>query len=291
MNQRKQTISLSVLKTVSDVGAWIRMQKENGHEVGFVPTMGALHAGHATLIQEAAKECGRVIVSIFVNPTQFNAEQDFNQYPITPEEDLEVALSAGAHAVFMPSVDEIYRDRPAVEPVNYGDLTSKWEAADRPGHFDGVVAVVDLLFQAVRPNRAYFGEKDLQQLAVVRRLVSERHPDIDILGCPLIRDVDGLALSSRNARLTPEARNLALGLSQTLFNMEERIRQGQDPNECLTWGRAKISALAGVELAYLDLVESTAFSPWDEGSKGLGFAILAATIGGVRLLDNHCVCR
>jgi pantoate--beta-alanine ligase len=248
--------------------------------------MRALHAGHASLVHRATETCDLVVVSVFVNPTQFNDASDYNQYPLTPESDLAVVDRAGGAAVFMPTVEEIYDGVPVVDSVDMGRLTQLWEAADRPGHFDGVVAIVDRLFQAVQPDFAFFGEKDLQQLAVVKAMAAERHPAIGVVGCPLVRDDDGLALSSRNVRLSAANRSVALALSASLFRLRDDIADGAAPEEALAKVRRALDATEGVTVAYLDLVQRDTFDAWETGMLPPVFAILAATVGGVRLLDN-----
>lgn len=289
MNQGKQTIAFPVLKEVSAAQAWVLEAKSMGLRVGFVPTMGALHAGHASLIERAAQQCDRVVVSIFVNPTQFNDNKDFTNYPVTPEADVRLVEAAGGHAVFMPETGAMYAGIPHAEEVDYGSLTRDWEAADRPGHFDGVVAIVDKLFQAVLPDAAFFGEKDLQQLAVVRTMTQERHPAVEVVGCPLVRDADGLALSSRNIRLSPGARTTALAISQALFQLENALDEGASPTVATDAARTALVDVPGVALAYFDLVHRDTFAPWAAEVSGPYFAVVAAMVGGVRLLDNHQV--
>ena len=289
MNQGKQAISTPVWREVSSLQAWVLEARSLGLRIGFVPTMGALHAGHAALIERAAAACDRVVVSIFVNPTQFNEHADFDNYPATPEADLRVVEGAGGHAVFMPDVMEMYGDHAVAEAVDYGRLTRNWEAADRPGHFDGVVAIVDKLFQAVLPDVAFFGEKDLQQLAVVRRLAQERHPQVEVVGCALVRDADGLALSSRNVRLTDEARQTALAIPRSLRDLASHLAEGAAPLTATATARQTLEAMPGVEVAYFDLVHRDTFAPWSAEVPGPYFAVVAATVGGVRLLDNQAV--
>ena len=286
MIQGIQAITPVLLRGSKELLEWVDHERMLGHQIGFVPTMGALHAGHASLIQFAAQDVGRVVVSIFVNPTQFNNASDYSGYPLTPDSDLALVEAAGGHAVFMPSVEEMYAGDLTVEPVDMGALTRGWEAVDRPGHFDGVVAIVDRLFAAVRPDRAYFGEKDLQQLAVVRTMAAERHPEVEVVGCPLIRDVDGLALSSRNVRLSAAARSTALALPAALHRLKDLLARGLFPPDAVMMVRGELMAVEGVELAYLDLVQRDTFASWMSGAAGPYFAVLAATVGGVRLLDN-----
>ena len=197
---------MNTCTTIEELKRTIHASKAKGKRVGFVPTMGALHPGHASLIEQAAQVCEEVVVSIFVNPTQFNNQEDFETYPLTMDKDLEVAQHAGATVVFAPHVEELYGGDLAVAPVDYGRLTAAYEGQKRPGHFDGVVAVVRKLFSAVEADAAFFGEKDLQQLAVIRRLAEEEFVGLEIVGCPLIRESDGLAMSSRNVRLVGEPR-------------------------------------------------------------------------------------
>ena len=286
MNQGKQATTPLVLSGVEELQEWVESARLLGHQIGFVPTMGALHAGHASLIRAAASACDRVVVSVFVNPTQFNDAADYAGYPLTPDSDLALVEFSGGHAVFMPTVDEMYAGDLGVEAVDFGALTSGWEAGDRPGHFDGVVAIVDRLFQAVRPDRAFFGEKDLQQLGVVRTMAAVRYPEVEVVGCPLVRDVDGLALSSRNVRLSAAARATAHALPEALHRLKNRLATGGEPMGTLSAVQRELSAVEGVDLVYLDLVQRDTFSPWEPGVKGPYFAILAATVGGVRLLDN-----
>lgn len=286
MIQGIQAITPVLLRGSKELLEWVENERKLGHQIGFVPTMGALHAGHASLIQFAAQDVGRVVVSIFVNPTQFNNASDYSGYPLTPDADLALVEAAGGHAVFMPSVEEMYAGDLTVEPVDMGALTRGWEAVDRPGHFDGVVAIVDRLFAAVRPDRAYFGEKDLQQLAVVRTMAAERHPEVEVVGCPLIRDVDGLALSSRNVRLSAAARSTALAIPAALHRLKDLLARGLFPPDAVMMVRGELMAVEGVELAYLDLVQRDTFASWMSGAAGPYFAVLAATVGGVRLLDN-----
>lgn len=284
MNQGKQAIAAAIFREVEAVQTWSREAQSLGLRVGFVPTMGALHSGHASLIRRAAQMCDRVVVSIFVNPTQFNDLGDFANYPVTPEADLALVEAAGGHAVFMPSVEEMYGGHPVAELVDFGDLTRHWEAADRPGHFNGVVAIVDKLFRATVPDVAFFGEKDLQQLAVVRTISRVHYPDLEVVGCPLVRDSDGLALSSRNVRLSDSARQTALHIPRSLHALRAAIAGGANPALALADQRAILRNT--MDVAYFDLVHRDSFAHWTPGASGPTFAVVAATVGGVRLLDN-----
>ena len=265
----------------------VNKARKTGKKIGFVPTMGALHPGHASLIEYAANECECVVVSIFVNPTQFNDARDFASYPIALEKDLAVAAAAGADVVFTPQVDELYGENLAVEPVDYGQITHSFEGQMRSGHFDGVVAVVRKLFHSVQADTAYFGEKDLQQLAVIRRLAADEFDDLKIVGCPLIRESDGLAMSSRNVRLSEDARVTALHLNGWLKFMQRGVKEGSDLRGLLERVRSEARSIPGLELEYADAVNGATFEPRYVVSEDEDvFAIIAAEVDGVRLIDN-----
>ena len=248
--------------------------------------MGALHNGHASLIRTAAAQCDLVVVSILVNPTQFNESSDFESYPRTLQSDAQKAQAAGADAVFAPSAEDLYGGTPQAPAVDWGALTSAYEGAHRPGHFDGVVAVVDLLLDAVQPKVAVFGEKDLQQVAVVKRLARERHPEVHVVVGSLIRDAHGLALSSRNSRLSPEGLRTALSLSRCLRAVDEAMGSGDTVELALVRSRAKLDSLVGVELEYLDVVDAQTFEPAHGPSHPHRHVVVAAHVEGVRLIDN-----
>lgn len=273
--------------TKAQLGVMVQQTRAVGKKVGFVPTMGALHPGHASLIERASNECDFVVVSVFVNPTQFDNAQDFATYPIALERDIDVAQAAGAHAVFTPQVVELYGGDLAVEPVDYGRLTSTFEGKMRKGHFDGVVAVVRKLFQAVQADAAYFGEKDLQQLAVIRRLAADEFEGLEIVGCPLIREEDGLAMSSRNVRMSDDDRQTALHLSGWLKSIRADVSAGIEVGKLLDKVRLEAAAVEGLELEYVDAVNGHTFEPQQVTGNGNGvFAIIAADVGGIRLIDN-----
>lgn len=273
--------------TIEELKSTIHASKAEGKRVGFVPTMGALHPGHASLIEQTAQACEEVVVSIFVNPTQFNNREDFETYPLTLDKDLEVALKAGATVVFAPHVDELYGGNLEVAPVDYGLLTSAYEGQNRKGHFDGVVAVVRKLFSAVEADAAFFGEKDLQQLAVIRRLAEEEFVGLEIAGCPLIRESDGLAMSSRNVRLIGEFRQTALALYSWLNRIKNEACDQGDIQTTLRAIESEAAEMEGLELEYIDVVNGASFEPLKEGPVGPeAFAIVAAEVGGVRLIDN-----
>ena len=275
-----------LLHSLDALREWQQKSNWSSKSIGFVPTMGALHDGHASLIRTAAAQCDLVVVSILVNPTQFNESSDFESYPRTLESDVQKAQAAGADAVFAPSAEDLYGGTPEAPSVDWGALTSAYEGAHRPGHFDGVVAVVDLLFDAVQPKVAVFGEKDLQQVAVVKRLAKERHPEVHVVVGSLIRDAHGLALSSRNSRLSPEGLRTALSLSRCLRAVDEAVGSGDSVELALGRSRAELDALAGVELEYLDVVDAQTFEPAHGPSHPHRHVVVAAHVEGVRLIDN-----
>ena len=275
-----------LLHSLDALREWQQKSNWSSKSIGFVPTMGALHDGHASLIRTAAAQCDLVVVSILVNPTQFNESSDFESYPRTLESDAQKAQAAGADAVFAPSAEDLYGGTPEAPSVDWGALTSAYEGAHRPGHFDGVVAVVDLLFDAVQPKVAVFGEKDLQQVAVVKRLAKERHPEVHVVVGSLIRDAHGLALSSRNSRLSPEGLRTALSLSRCLRAVDEAVGSGDSVELALGRSRAELDALAGVELEYLDVVDAQTFEPAHGPSHPHRHVVVAAHVEGVRLIDN-----
>jgi len=275
-----------ILKSTTELNSWF-IENLNGlmENVGFVPTMGALHMGHESLIERAARECEIVVVSILVNPTQFNKKADLQSYPRTLENDVIVAEKAGCTILFTPTSEDIYGGTPCAEQVDYGPITSAFEGLSRQGHFDGVVSVVDKLFRVVKPNRAYFGTKDLQQVAVVERMSIERHPKIQIVSCKLIRDENGLALSSRNTRLSYAGIALAQNISQELLAVVDRVKDGCDVNDSVEIAKKKLKNIKGFELEYMSGVNYKTFSRCTENS-GWSHIVVAASVEGVRLIDN-----
>ena len=275
-----------ILKTTIELNNWF-LENKNGlvENLGFVPTMGALHSGHASLIERAARECDIVVVSVLVNPTQFNEISDLQSYPRTFENDIVVAENAGGTILFTPTPEDIYGGEPYAEPVDYGPITRTFEGFIRQGHFNGVVSVVDKLFIAVRPNRAYFGSKDLQQIAVVKRMSDERHPKIQIVNCDLIRDENGLALSSRNVNLSPAGTALAQKISYELKAAIDRVKDGLDVNDSVEIAKKNLNKLRGLELEYISGVDHKTFLISQE-KKDCSHIIVAARVEGIRLIDN-----
>ncbi len=270
------------MKIINSTSELLQWRKEHSTGVlGFVPTMGALHAGHASLLNQAQKECDCVILSILVNPTQFGDPSDLENYPQTLENDVKIAENEGVDIVFTPSPEDLYGGTPSAKRYNWGCITSDFEGAFRPGHFDGVITVVDKLLTASNPNKAFFGEKDLQQVAVIRHLAKLNHKNVEIVSCDLIRDKAGLALSSRNSRLSEAGRKKALELSKsltTILNSSNKLDQTQIE---LT----RLNSINGVDLEYLSGVNEDSYSQNDDASSWTHI-IIAAVVDGVRLIDN-----
>jgi pantoate--beta-alanine ligase len=269
-----------VVTTVEDLRTAL-----DGESPGLVPTMGALHEGHLSLIRRSAAEQTRTVVSIFVNPTQFSDPADLARYPRDLAADTELATTAGADLIFAPVVQEIYPSGFATT-VEVTGLTDRWEGAFRPGHFRGVATVVTILLNAVRPAAAYFGEKDYQQLVVVRRLHRDLRLPGRIVACPTVRDADGLALSSRNTRLNPEQRARAAAIPRTLFRIAELAAGGiHDAATLIEAGLTELRQASEVALDYLVIVDPETLEP--VGSVASGARVLiAAQVGETRLIDN-----
>ena len=281
------------MRTVTTASAWraaIERARLGGARVGLVPTMGALHDGHRSLLARARAECGFVTASIFVNPLQFGDPEDIEKYPRTLDADLAQCAVAGVDVVFAPPVREMYPDwpRPVATTVTVSEVGDQWEGASRPGHFDGVATVVAKLFSLAGPCRAYFGEKDFQQLAVVRRMAADLSLPVEIVPCETVREPDGLALSSRNVRLSVEQRRAAVVLSRALGAGQAAVTAGMDsPAQLSVVMQGVVATEPLVTLDYAvavdaaTLAEPTAVT--DPGSLRL---LIAATVGPVRLIDN-----
>lgn len=252
---------------------------------GLVPTMGALHEGHLSLIRRSAAENSRTVVSIFVNPLQFNDPRDLEAYPRTFEHDAQLAEEAGADIIFAPTPALLYPEEFSTT-VTVSGLTERWEGAIRPGHFAGVTTVVSKLFNIVDPDRAYFGEKDYQQLAVIRRMHADLNWFGTIVGCPTVRDADGLALSSRNSRLSAEQREIAPIVPRTLFAMRDRANAGdRDAESVISHGLALLAEEPSIAVDYLAIVDPETLEPVSEILPG-SRALIAVRLGPIRLLDN-----
>lgn len=275
---------MRVVRTVTALREVLRDQRSDG--VGFVPTMGALHEGHLSLIRAASGQCGLVVVSIFVNPTQFNDVADLATYPRSEARDVELAASAGADIVFAPSAEEMYPEGFATTVSVGGNITHTLEGAARgSAHFDGVATVVAKLLLAVGPDAAYFGAKDAQQVVVVRRMVADLGIPVRIEVCPTLREEGGLARSSRNARLSAEARVRALAIPRALRGLEQAVAAGERSIERLRGQVTATLASEGIEAEYLEFVDPQTLDSVVDLTAPTLFA-LAATVGGVRLIDN-----
>ena len=254
--------------------------------VGLVPTMGALHAGHLSLVQRAREECATVVMSIFVNPTQFGPQEDLSRYPRPLERDLQLAREAGVDLVFNPPVEEMYPSGFSTH-IEVGGPALRWEGERRPGHFRGVATVVAKLFAIVTPQRAYFGQKDFQQLAVVRRMVNHLNLPVDVIGCPTIREADGLALSSRNVYLSGENRPFATALHNALAEGRRRIDSGERDGEAVRGAMERVLLdTPGVSVEYAAVVDPQTLEPLTR-IEGPAHGLIAARLGPVRLIDNQ----
>ena len=270
--------------TVAQVRSRVKAWKKEGLTVGLVPTMGYLHEGHASLVRRARQECDRVVVSDFVNPTQFAPTEDLAAYPRDFERDCRLLEQCGADLVFHPSPEEMYAGDFSTW-VNMERLSAVLCGKTRPTHFRGVCTVVSKLFHIVTPDRAYFGEKDAQQLAVIRRMVRDLNIDVEVVGCPIVREEDGLAKSSRNTYLSAEERQAALCLSRSVRAGKELAKQSRAPAEIVAAMRRVIEAEPMARIDYVEAVDAVTLEPAADLSKPVLFA-MAVYVGKTRLLDN-----
>ena len=279
---------MTVVETIADVRRVVHDARQRGAAIGAVPTMGALHEGHGSLIDRARGECGLVVVTVFVNPIQFNEPADYARYPRTLDTDVEFCRARGADVVFAPSLAEMYPGDRRVF-VECGEVAQFMEGHFRPGHFRGVATVVAKLFNIVGPGRAYFGEKDAQQVAVVRRMVEELNFPVEIVEVSTVRESDGLALSSRNTRLSAEQRRMAVALYEALVGAKERIHAGERrAEEVKRCAAAVLARYPSVRLEYLEIADPLRFTPV-EVIEGPVRVCGAVWVGQVRLIDNILV--
>ena len=274
---------MKIFERVEDLQNALSGEQRDG--IGFVPTMGALHAGHRSLVERARRECRTVVVSVFVNPTQFNYKNDLRNYPRTPEADSALLEAAGADYVLMPTVGEIYPQEDT-RVFDFGEIDKVMEGATRPGHFNGVGQVVSRLFDIVRPARAYFGEKDFQQIAVIKSLVAQLGMEVEIVECPIVREADGLALSSRNTLLTPEHRAAAPHIYEVLSQCPAKART-MTPAELTAWVTAEVDRnplLKTIYFAAVDARTMQSVAEWPESERIQG--CIAVQAGAIRLIDN-----
>ncbi|MEA2106731.1 MAG: pantoate--beta-alanine ligase [Bacteroidota bacterium] len=276
---------MKILKKKTEVIAELSLLKQQGKSIGFVPTMGALHQGHLSLIECSNKKDDITVVSIFVNPTQFNNPKDFEKYPRILEDDLEQLKKIKCDLLFVPSNEEIYPEEDKRE-FDFGQLDKVMEGAHRPGHFKGVGLVVSKLFEIINPDRAYFGEKDFQQIAIVKQLTKNLNFPIEIVSCPIIREKDGLAMSSRNMRLTNEQRKNVPLIAKTLFEAREKAKS-LSVKETQEWVINTINNNPYLDVEYFEIVDENTLRSvenWNQSENKRG--CIAVNVGDIRLIDN-----
>lgn len=276
---------MKFLAKIAETTAFIKEQRNLGKTIGFVPTMGALHEGHLSLMRKAKKENDLLVVSVFVNPIQFNNKSDLEKYPRDIESDSLMLEKVDCDVLFMPSVEEMYPE-PIIKEYDFGKLGKVMEGANRPGHFNGVAIVVKKLFDICLPHKAYFGEKDFQQLAIINKLVKIENIDINIVACSIVREDDGLAMSSRNKRLNEKQRSKAPFIYKTLLHAQKMVEKN-DVNDVKTWVENEINSNNSFQLEYFEISEDVdlqSVSVWNNGNNVMGFIV--ASMGNVRLIDN-----
>jgi len=276
---------MKLVKTINELQAELDAFRKQGKRIGLIPTMGALHAGHASLVKRSVADNDVTVVSVFVNPTQFNDKNDLAKYPRNLEADCKLLEQVGASFVFAPAVEEMYPE-PDTRQFSFAPLDTVMEGAFRPGHFNGVAQIVTKLFDAVQPDCAYFGEKDFQQLAIIREMVRQLGYKLTVVGCPIVREEDGLALSSRNARLSADERANALNISKTLFN-SRAYAADHTLAETKRYVEDSIAAAPGLRLEYYQIVDGNTLQPvanWDDSAYIVG--CITVFCGEVRLIDN-----
>lgn len=274
-----------IVQTIAELKACLNGEREQGHSVGLVPTMGALHAGHASLVERSVKENDVTVVSIFLNPTQFNDKKDLERYPRTLEADCELLEKCGAQVVFAPSVEEVYPE-PDTRVFSYPPTDAVMEGAFRPGHFNGVCQIVSKLFDYVEPDRAYFGEKDYQQICVIRRMVEDLKMDINIVACPVIREESGLARSSRNTLLSDEERQLAAHIYRVLSESRKKQMSVAETHDFVV---SEIDAIEGLKVQYFSIVDGLTLadvSTWDDAESVVGCITVYCGAVPIRLIDH-----
>jgi pantoate--beta-alanine ligase len=278
-------MSLQTVRTVADLRAQVQEWRKQGLKVGLVPTMGSLHEGHLTLVKTALEQCDRVVATIFVNPKQFGPNEDFDSYPRTEGEDAAKLNSVGGHLLFAPNVKEMYGEDGGVTKVSVAGLGDILEGAFRPGFFDGVATIVTKLLLQALPDQAFFGEKDFQQLCVIKRFVADLNIPVQISGVPTVREDDGLAMSSRNAYLIPEEREIAPKLFQIISEVAERFKMGGKADALSIWAADELIKAGFQKVDYVEIRKTDDLSLTAE--KGDDFRVLtAAFLGKARLIDN-----
>jgi pantoate--beta-alanine ligase len=276
---------MRIIETVEQMRSACREMKRSGKRLGFVPTMGALHAGHMSLVRAARQQCQAVAVSIFVNPTQFGPNEDFSKYPRTFDRDRQMLEAEKVDVIFAPSAEEMYPPG-AKTFVHVEEMSKKLCGRSRLGHFRGVTTVVNKLFNVVQPDLAFFGQKDAAQCAILKRMVSDLNMDVQIIVCPIVREADGLAMSSRNAYLSPEDRKKALILHRALMRVQYLTDKGERSSDKLIAAAKEVFGEEPiVRLDYVEIVDSDSLEPLSDISRGALVAV-AAVVGNTRLIDN-----
>lgn len=278
---------MRLVHTVRETRQAVTEARAQGRSIGFVPTMGALHAGHLSLIEAARRRDGFVVVSIFVNPTQFGPQEDFAKYPRTLDADCVLCREAGVDLVFAPPIEEMYPEGFATT-VHVAGVTERMEGLFRPGHFDGVATVVCKLLGIVQPERAYFGQKDYQQLVVVRRMVADLNLPVEVVGCPTVREADGLAMSSRNRYLSAEERTVAPRLYQALRAGAEVLRRGGTGEEAVRRAQEVLVSEPRFRVQYVEAADPETLAPHPQAGRP-AVLLAAAFLGETRLIDNLVV--
>ena len=278
---------MKIIHSVKELEACVHQERQNGKVIGLVPTMGALHAGHASLVERSVKENDITIVSVFVNPTQFNDKNDLLNYPRTLDADCELLEKLGTDIVFAPSVEEVYPE-PDTRHFSYPPIDTVMEGERRPGHFNGVCQIVSKLFYMTQPDVAYFGEKDFQQVAVIRAMVADLQLPVRIIPCPIVREPSGLAMSSRNTLLTDAERETALHISKTLFNSVDYAKTHTVAETCQQVVTT-LNAIDGLDVEYYQIVDGITLqevNAWDDANEIVGCITVFCGARPVRLIDN-----
>lgn len=278
---------MKIFTKIIELQTFVSRQKAEGKTVGFVPTMGALHTGHLSLIKRSRAECGLTVVSVFVNPTQFNNEADFEKYPIRTAEDQTLLEGSGCDVLFLPDRQEIYPPGYESPKMDIGALSEIMEGKFRPGHFEGVIEVVYRLFDIVKPEKAYFGLKDFQQVAVIRKMTAYFKLPVEIVPCTTVREADGLALSSRNLRLTPGQRFEALFIYESLI-LARNLATKLSPAELKKQMQA-LYAESSLRLEYIEIIDPQSFEVLNDRWADGAVACIVAYVGEIRLIDNMCI--
>ncbi len=277
---------MKVFKKKQDLKAYLSIQKQNNLTIGFIPTMGALHLGHLSLVKKGKENNNIVVVSIFVNPTQFDNQEDLVKYPKTIENDVLLLESVDCNVVFIPSVEEIYAENISSEKFEFDGLEHQMEGKFRDGHFDGVGTIVKTLFEIIEPHNAYFGKKDFQQLQIIKKMVAKHHLPVNVIGCDIFREEDGLAMSSRNTRLTKEHRKAAPFIYKTLKKAKKKFRT-KSPKRVVKWVKKRFKKHPLLELEYFTIADESNLQTIIKKEKNRKYrAFIAVYAEDIRLIDN-----